>query len=52
MYTYEIKIGYSVVDAALHMTVPAVLDCFQDAAIFEAAFELMADCDRQAADTE
>ena len=23
-------------DAALHMTVPAVLDCFQDAAIFEA----------------
>lgn len=36
MYTYEIKVGYSVVDAALHMTVPAVLDCFQDAAIFEA----------------
>lgn len=36
MYTYEINVGYSVVDAALHMTVPAILDCFQDAAIFEA----------------
>lgn len=28
--------GYSVMDASLHMTVPAILDCFQDAAIFEA----------------
>ncbi|MDE7321487.1 MAG: acyl-[acyl-carrier-protein] thioesterase [Lachnospiraceae bacterium] len=36
MYTYEINVGYSVLDESLHMTVPAILDCFQDAAIFEA----------------
>lgn len=36
MYTYEMNAGYSVMDASLHMTVPAILDCFQDAAIFEA----------------
>lgn len=27
--------GYSVMDASLRMTIPAILDCFQDAAIFE-----------------
>ncbi len=36
MYTYEMNAGYSAMDASLHMTVPAILDCFQDAAIFEA----------------
>ncbi|MCI8900332.1 MAG: acyl-[acyl-carrier-protein] thioesterase [Lachnospiraceae bacterium] len=36
MYTYEMKAGYSAMDASLCMTVPAILDCFQDAAIFEA----------------
>ncbi len=36
MYTYEICAGYSVMDTSLHMKVPAILDCFQDAAIFEA----------------
>ena len=36
MYGYEIKVGYSVTDTELLMTVPAILDCFQDAAIFEA----------------
>lgn len=36
MYTYEINAGYSAMDASLCMTVPAILDCFQDAAIFEA----------------
>lgn len=36
MYTYEMNAGYSVMDASLCMTVPAILDCFQDAAIFEA----------------
>ena len=36
MYIYEMNAGYSVMDASLHMTVPAILDCFQDAAIFEA----------------
>lgn len=36
MYTYEMNVGYSAMDASLHMTVPAILDCFQDAAIFEA----------------
>lgn len=36
MYAYEMNAGYSVMDASLHMTVPAILDCFQDAAIFEA----------------
>ncbi len=36
MYTYEINAGYSVMDASLHMKIPAILDCFQDAAIFEA----------------
>lgn len=36
MYTYEMNAGYSVMDATLCMTIPAILDCFQDAAIFEA----------------
>lgn len=35
MYTYEMNAGYSVMDASLRMTIPAILDCFQDAAIFE-----------------
>lgn len=36
MYSYEISVGYSTTDSALAMTVPAIMDCFQDAAIFEA----------------
>lgn len=36
MYEYELKVGYSATDKDLRMTVPAILDCFQDAAIFEA----------------
>lgn len=36
MYTYEIYAGYSAMDTSLHMKIPAILDCFQDAAIFEA----------------
>ncbi len=36
MYSYEIKVGYSVTDSTLTMTIPAILDCFQDAATFEA----------------
>ncbi len=36
MYTYEMNVGYSAMDASLRMTIPAILDCFQDAAIFEA----------------
>lgn len=36
MYKYEINAGYSVMDESLRMTVTAMLDCFQDAAIFEA----------------
>lgn len=36
MYSYEMKVGYSVMDEAFQMKVPAILDCFQDAAIFEA----------------
>ncbi|GFI21676.1 hypothetical protein IMSAGC011_00449 [Lachnospiraceae bacterium] len=36
MYSYEICAGYSTMDASLHMKIPAILDCFQDAAIFEA----------------
>ncbi|MDE7477842.1 MAG: acyl-[acyl-carrier-protein] thioesterase [Lachnospiraceae bacterium] len=35
MYTYEMNAGYSDMDASLRMTVPAILDCFQDSAIFE-----------------
>ena len=35
MYTYEMNAGYSVMDASLRMTVPAILDCFQDAAILD-----------------
>ena len=34
MFTYEMNAGYSVMDASLCMTVPAILDCFQDAAVF------------------
>ncbi len=33
MFTYEMNAGYSVMDASLCMTVPAILDCFQDAAV-------------------
>lgn len=36
MYTYEMNVGYSAMDESLRMTIPAILDCFQDAAIFEA----------------
>ncbi|MBO5145921.1 MAG: acyl-[acyl-carrier-protein] thioesterase [Lachnospiraceae bacterium] len=36
MYTYEMNAGYSDMDESLQMTIPAILDCFQDAAIFEA----------------
>lgn len=36
MYSYEIRAGYSVVDEAFRMKVTSMLDCFQDAAIFEA----------------
>lgn len=36
MYCYEMNVGYSVTDTALEMAVPGILDCFQDAAIFEA----------------
>lgn len=35
MYSYEIKVGYSSTDTDLKMTIPAILDCFQDAATFE-----------------
>lgn len=36
MYRYEKKVGYSVTDETLTMTIPAILDSFQDVAIFEA----------------
>lgn len=36
MYSYEIHAGYSVMDETLRMKVTSMLDCFQDAAIFEA----------------
>ena len=36
MYSYEIRAGYSAVDEAFQMKVTSMLDCFQDAAIFEA----------------
>ena len=36
MYSYEKKVGYSVTDETLTMTISAILDSFQDAAIFEA----------------
>lgn len=36
MYSYEINAGYSVMDESLRMKVTSILDCFQDAAIFEA----------------
>lgn len=35
MYSYEICAGYSTMDASLHMKIPAILDCFQDAAILK-----------------
>ena len=35
MYTYEIKVGYSKTDSNLEMTLPAILEYFQDAATFE-----------------
>lgn len=34
MYTYEMRVGYSVLDESLRMTLPAILDCFQDVSIF------------------
>ncbi len=36
MYNYQIRVGYSTTDRTLKMTIPAILSCFQDAAIFEA----------------
>lgn len=36
MYSYEIRAGYSAVDETFQMKVTSMLDCFQDAAIFEA----------------
>lgn len=36
MYSYEMNVGYSVMDEAFQMKISALLDCFQDAAIFEA----------------
>ena len=36
MYSYEKKVGYSATDETLTMTVPAILDSFEDASIFEA----------------
>lgn len=36
MYSYEINAGYSVMDETFQMKIPALLDCFQDAAVFEA----------------
>jgi acyl-ACP thioesterase len=36
MYSYNKKVGYSVTDSTLTMTIPAILDSFEDAATFEA----------------
>jgi acyl-ACP thioesterase len=36
MYNYNVKVGYSVTDSTLTMTIPAILDCFEDAATYEA----------------
>jgi acyl-ACP thioesterase len=36
MYSYSIKVGYSNTDSSLTMTLPAILDSFEDAATFEA----------------
>ena len=36
MYSYDIRVGYSSTAPDLKMTIPALLDCFQDAATFEA----------------
>lgn len=35
MYTYELKVGYSQTDEGLKMSIPAILDSFQDAATYE-----------------
>lgn len=35
MYSYKIKVGYSMADSSMKMTLASILDCFQDAAIFE-----------------
>ena len=35
-YSYQIRVGYSTTDRTLKMTIPEILRCFQDAAIFEA----------------
>lgn len=36
MYSYDIRVGYSSTAPDLKMTIPALLDCFQDAATYEA----------------
>lgn len=36
MYAYEINAGYSAMDESFRMNITSILDCFQDAAIFEA----------------
>lgn len=36
MYAYEINAGYSAMDESFHMKITSILDCFQDAATFEA----------------
>jgi len=36
MYAYEIKAGYSAMDESFRMNITSILDCFQDAATFEA----------------
>jgi acyl-ACP thioesterase len=36
MYSYNIQVGYSNTDSSLTMTIPAILDSFEDAATFEA----------------
>lgn len=36
MYAYEIRAGYSAMDESFRMNITSILDCFQDAATFEA----------------
>jgi acyl-ACP thioesterase len=36
MYSYNLKVGYSNTDSSLTMTIPAILDSFEDAATYEA----------------
>lgn len=35
MFSYDVTVGYSMIDAELKLTVPYILNLFQDAAIFE-----------------